>query len=98
MDYDVECPGCGLKLPNQNLDPDGRYNASGECFALYGELTAYNMMRANLTFIHQLAVDAYGAQHAGSTTKTIRTAFSLIGLCLAKLYAVLSVEERMKNE
>jgi hypothetical protein len=32
---------------------------------------------------HQLTVDAYGAQHAGTPTPPISTAFSLIGLHLA---------------
>jgi hypothetical protein len=30
-----------------------------------------------------LAVDTYGAQHAGAAPRKITTAFSLIGLCLA---------------
>jgi hypothetical protein len=34
-------------------------------------------------FIHQHAVDAYAAQHAGGTTRNITVAFGLIGLCLA---------------
>jgi hypothetical protein len=38
---------------------------------------------AQLGRFHQLAVDAYGAQHAGGTSPLISTAFSLLGLHLA---------------
>jgi hypothetical protein len=79
----VECPGCKLKLPSKNLEPCDRYHASGECWQLYGELAAYNMSKNDPAFIHQLAVDAYGAQHSGGVTRNITTAFALIGLYLS---------------
>ncbi|MED1876957.1 DUF5946 family protein [Brevibacillus borstelensis] len=75
-------PGCGVNLPDQNLDPSDRYNASGECRSLYNELSAYFMMNPDITFKAQHAVDAYGAQHSGGITKNITNAFSLIGLYL----------------
>jgi hypothetical protein len=77
------CPGCGVMLPNQNLEFSDLYNASGECIQLYHELSANFIMSPDLTFRTQHAVDAYGAQHSGSRVKNIRTAFSLIGLYLA---------------
>lgn len=77
------CPGCGVTLPDQRLTPHDRYHASGECWLLYGELSAYNLSRGDPNFTHQLAVDAYGAQHSGPETAAITTAFALIGLCLA---------------
>jgi len=58
-----DCPGCGVRLPVSEAQPDGRYNASAECLRLYGELTAYTLTRGDVEFIHQLAVDAYCAQH-----------------------------------
>lgn len=79
----IECPGCGLNMPGQKLLINDRYNASQECWQLYGELTIYTMTSGDLTFMHQLVVDAYGAQHSGGVTKPITTAFSLIGLQLA---------------
>jgi hypothetical protein len=79
----VECPGCQLKLPSKNLEPSDRYHASGECLQLYEELAAYNMSKNDPDFIHQLAVDAYGAQHSGGVTRNITTAFALIGLYLS---------------
>jgi hypothetical protein len=78
----VECPGCGLKLPDQKLEANARHNASGECWQLCGELAAYHLSRNDPTFIHQLAVDAYGAQHSGGVTRNITTAYALIGLYL----------------
>lgn len=79
----ITCPGCGRKLPDQNLAASAQYNASGECEKLYHELSAYLIMNPDITFRTQHAVDAYGAQHSGRLVKNIRTAFSLIGLYLA---------------
>lgn len=80
---EVECPGCGVRLPTQNLPLNDRYNATGECWQLYGELTAQTLAKGDLTFIHQMAVDAYGAQHSGGVTRNVTTVFALVGLCLA---------------
>jgi hypothetical protein len=77
------CPGCGVILPNQNLEFSDQYNASGECIQLYHELSANFIMTPEVTFRIQHAVDAYGAQNADSRVKKIRIAFSLIGLYLA---------------
>ena len=79
------CPGCGAALPALGLDAPTRYHASGECWALFGELAAWHAGRADLSFPHQLAVDAYGAQHAGGSSRPITTAFSLIGLYLVNV-------------
>jgi hypothetical protein len=49
---------------------------------LYHEVSAYFIMNPDITFRTQHAVDAFGAQHSGRKVKTIRTAFSLIGLYL----------------
>lgn len=81
-----ECPGCGVRLPiSEDAFGDERYNASAECWQLYGELSAYTAERgySSGAFIHQLAVDAYGAQHAGASGRPIGLAFALIGLYLA---------------
>ena len=45
-------------------------------------LSCYTLADRNPYFIHQLAVDAYAAQHADDTTKPIYAAFALAGLCL----------------
>ena len=78
----MTCPGCGVQLANQRLAAPDRYHASGECWQLFGELSGYTLASTDATFIHQLAVDAYGAQHSGGVTKPITTAFSLAGLYL----------------
>jgi hypothetical protein len=81
------CPGCGERLPATDAQPDARYdaryNASAECWQLYGEMTVYTLARGYREFIYQLAVDAYGAQHVGETTRPIGVAFALIGLYFA---------------
>jgi hypothetical protein len=77
------CPGCGLQTTANGSIPDARYNASGECWDVYCELSAYTLSRGYSTFIHQHAVDAYNLQHAVGTASNIGTAFSLIGLYLA---------------
>jgi Family of unknown function (DUF5946) len=80
-----DCPGCGAVLPVAEGHSDGRYNASAACWRLYGELTAYTLTRGDREsdFIHQLAVDAYGAQHVRADARPIGPAFALIGLYLA---------------
>src|SRR5579872_5875250 len=77
------CPGCGLNLPSAEEQLDDRYNASSACRELYGELSAYTLTLHDADFIHQFAVDAYGAQHAGASVKPIGLAFALAGLYLA---------------
>lgn len=49
---------------------------------LYNQLAFYTLAHPDPAFIHQLLVDAYGAQHADETTKPIAVLFSLIGLYL----------------
>lgn len=77
------CPGCGLCLSNSHRDPLNRCNASSECLQAYSDLMCYTVAKQDTEFIHQHAVDAYAAQHAGGTTRNITVAFGLIGLCLA---------------
>jgi hypothetical protein len=77
------CPGCGLVLPDRHLDRPDRFNASGECWQLFSDLSCYTVAKQDAGFIHQHAVDAYAAQHAGGKTRNITVAFGLIGLYLA---------------
>jgi hypothetical protein len=79
----IECPGCGLNLPDQHLDIPDRFNASGECFCVFSDLECYTVAKQDPEFIHQHAVDAYEAQHAGGPTRNITVASGLIGLYLA---------------
>jgi hypothetical protein len=78
----VKCPGCELELPAQGQVASTRYRASGACERLYHELTAYNMERREPTFLHQQAVDAYAAQHAGPGQAPIGVVFAVVGLYL----------------
>ena len=49
---------------------------------LYHNLSYYTLTHPQPGFIHQLIVDAFGAQRATAKTKPIRLAFALIGLYL----------------
>lgn len=48
----------------------------------YEELCFYTLAHPDPSFIHQLVVDAFTAQHADENTKPIAVAFALIGLYL----------------
>jgi hypothetical protein len=50
--------------------------------AAYDELSYYTLSHPDPSFIHQLIVDAYAAQHADETSKPIYLAFALAGLYL----------------
>lgn len=78
----VICPGCGLRLNTADRGFDAKFHASCACLQLYWELSAFTLTIWEPDFIHQLAVDAYAAQHAAPDTKPIRTAFALMGLGL----------------
>lgn len=47
------------------------------------ELSAYTLSKGDPDFLHQVGVDAYGAQHSGGPTRSITTVYALLGLCLA---------------
>jgi len=69
----MRCPDCGAALRDDD--------AAG-CVGLLHELTGHTLSDRDPTFPHQLAVDAYAAQHVRPETKPITTAFALIGLYL----------------
>jgi hypothetical protein len=48
----------------------------------FDELAFYTLSHGDTVFIHQYAVDAFAAQNADASTKTIKVAFALAGLCL----------------
>ncbi len=59
-------------------------NASAACWGLYAELVGFELGEPALVGrLHQLTVDAYGAQHGGPDPASLRVAYSLVGLCLA---------------
>jgi hypothetical protein len=77
------CAGCGVEQPLSGKPPEARHHASAECWALFGELSAYTLTHGDPKFIHQHAVDAWQAQHLVASKSNIGLAFSLIGLYLA---------------
>jgi hypothetical protein len=50
---------------------------------MFHDLTCWTLVQQDGRFIHQHAVDAYEAQHAGGRTRSITVVFGLIGLYLA---------------
>lgn len=93
------CPGCGLSLPGSPEPADRRRNASAACWGLYGEVAGYEFANlAQLGHLHQLMVDAYGAQHAGPSVPPIGPAFSLIGLRMALDEGATGVQVRAAHE
>jgi hypothetical protein len=84
VDTASACPGCGVILEATDWPVDRRVNASPACWHLYTQVVGYEMEHlARLGRYHQLTVDAYGAQHPGTPSPPISTAFALIGLSLA---------------
>ena len=82
------CPGCGVELPAGSAAPDPPGNASAECWLLYGEVQGFELRHLELARdYHQLAVDAYAAQHAprdrAVAPPPIQVAYALVGLHLA---------------
>lgn len=49
---------------------------------LFHELSYYTLAHPGEEFLHQYAVDAYGAQTANASDKPIRLVFALVGLYL----------------
>ena len=79
----VVCPGCWDKLSSLDMPPSGLYGAVGECESLVHDLFGYTLLLDDGDhFLHQLAVDAYRAQHAARPSKPMAVAFALVGLHL----------------
>ena len=78
------CPGCGLEMPRRdNAPPDGYYNTSPECWAVYTEVLAAEYSNALLFGqIHQMTVDSYAVQHAGGPHPDKSVDVHLVGLHL----------------
>src|SRR5437660_405187 len=66
-----QCELCGAKLL------EGK-----ECLDLYHELAFYTLKQDHSYFIHQLIVDAYGAQHITKDSKPVTVFAALVGLYL----------------
>jgi hypothetical protein len=97
------CPGCGLELPAAGLPRDPRRNASPECWRLYGEVQGFALDHPELVRDgHQLAVDAYAAQHAprdaAAEAPPISVAYALVGLHLALDRGVPGVQVRAAHQ
>lgn len=80
------CPGCRLRTPVCGHGVPPGFRASGGCWHRYGELLARSYGDPDRRDVHQLVVDAYVAQHAGSgEPRHVRR----VALCLMTLQLVL---------
>ena len=80
----TDCPGCRIRLPDMHLDPDRRFNTSGECLQVYSDLQCYIVFKNQTPYLSasRLSIRTL-AQHAGGPTQPITASFGLIGLDLA---------------
>jgi hypothetical protein len=93
------CPGCGVVLAVTGWTLDREMNASPGCWQVYGEVSGFELSDPALVGrFHQLAVDAYGAQHTGDDPRAIRVAYSLVGLHLALDRGVRGVDVRAAHQ
>jgi hypothetical protein len=78
------CPGCGVPGLADDPGPARQGNVSGECWRIYGEVAGFGLDNsAELGRFHQLGVDTYGTQHAADHDRSIRVAYSIVGLYLS---------------
>lgn len=81
----IECPGCGLLLPNRGPPPPPDYfRASAPCWALFGEMLAREFGDPAYLTVHQISVDTYASQHPGAPQPRSNrsVALHLMTLCL----------------
>jgi Family of unknown function (DUF5946) len=86
MSGGAPCPGCGVVLPEYDGPTHPYIDASAACWALYGELLAYEYAELGYPECHRLTVDAYAVQHPG---RRERRSIQSIGTHLSGLYLVL---------
>jgi hypothetical protein len=80
------CPGCGVVLPEYDGPTHPYIGANAACWALYGELLAYEYGELGYPECHRLTVDAYAVQHPGHRG---HQAIQSLGTHLSGLYLVL---------
>ena len=81
LEKESACPGCGAVLPRSDWPGKAKNTASPECLEVAGELLGYELEHAaRLGYLHQLRIDAYGAQHVSPDAPRIGPVFALNGL------------------
>jgi hypothetical protein len=86
MSGGASCPGCGVVLPEYDGPTHPYIGASAACWALYGELLAFEYAELGYPECHRLTVDAYAVQHPGRREpRSIQS----VAAHLAGLYLVL---------
>ena len=80
------CPGCGACLKTTDGPRHPYMTGSAACWARFGEVLAVQYASPRRMSFHQLVVDAYAAQHPGSSD---RRAVQSVALHLMTLALVL---------
>ncbi len=75
------CPGCGHPDVEGAAGANPRLTASPSCWSAFGDLAASTLGTPDPSFVHQTAVDAYGAQHCPPAADRMLS-FALLGLYL----------------
>jgi hypothetical protein len=86
MSGGAPCPGCGVVLPEYDGPTHPYIAANAACWALYGELLAYEYGQLGYPECHRLTVDAYAVQHL---VRRERRTIESLGTHLSGLYLVL---------
>jgi hypothetical protein len=77
------CHGCELELPRGDKVYEGDFNASPECWAVFGQVLAAEFQHPVLFGqVHELTVDTYAVQHAGGRHRDKSVGVHLVGLYL----------------
>ena len=76
------CPSCGVTAEDSGDPAPEEHVASAACWAVYGQVLARSYTDPAYRAVHQIAVDAYTAQHAGGTS---RREVQAVALCLMTL-------------
>ncbi len=96
------CPGCRVELPVTRSALEPLPAASAECREVYAEVQGFELSDLALVRdFHQLAVDAYAAQHPVPDTgplQHISIPYSLVGLHLALDRGVPGVQVRAAHQ
>jgi len=77
------CPDAGFVLPDRHLDPPDRFNASGECWQLFSDLSCYTVSKTGPGVYPPVRGGCIRGTARRGKTRNITVIFGLIGLYLA---------------
>lgn len=63
------CPGCSAEVPKSDGPTHAYIGASPGCWAIFGQVMAREYGEYGYPSVHRLTVDAYAAQHPGTSSR-----------------------------